>query len=128
MQTKPRERITQYSEAFKRKVVEEIERGELNGREAARTYGIPYGGTIPSWVRKYGSRKHKTKIVRVMMKSEQDEINELKKALADERIRSLVYSHQLESYEKYVPDLKKRLDTKQLKEFEEREQKIKQYR
>lgn len=128
MRTKQRERITQYSEAFKRKVVEEIERGELNSREAARTYGIPYGGTIPKWLRKYGSRKYETKIVRVMMKSERDEINELKKALAEERIRSLVFSRQLQSYEKYVPDLKKRLDTKQLKEFEEREQKIKQYR
>jgi transposase-like protein len=128
MKMKHRERITQYSEAFKRKVVEEIERGELNSREAARTYGISSGSTISNWLRKYGSRKYETKIVRVMMKSERDEINELKKALADERIRSLVFSRQLESYEKYVPDLKKRLDTKQLKEFEEREQKIKQYR
>lgn len=128
MKMKHRERITQYSEAFKRKIVAEIERGDLNSREAARTYGIPYGGTIPNWLRKYGSKKYETKIVRVIMKSEQDEINELKKALADERIRSLVFSRQLESYEKYVPDLKKRLDTKQLKEFEEREQKIKQYR
>jgi len=128
MKMKPRERITQYSEAFKRKIVAEIERGDLNSREAARTYGIPYGGTIPNWLRKYGSKKYETKIVRVMMKSEQNEINELKKALAEERIRSLVFSRQLESYEKYVPDLKKRLDTKQLKEFEEREQRIKQYR
>lgn len=128
MKMRQRQRITQYSEAFKRKVVEEIERGELSSREAARTYGIPYGGTIASWLRKYGSKKYETKIVRVMMKSERDEINELKKALADERIRSLVFSRQLESYEKYVPDLKKRLDTKQLKEFEEREQKIKRFR
>lgn len=128
MKMKPRERITQYSEAFKRKIVAEIERGDLNSREAARTYGIPYGGTIPNWLRKYGSKKYETKIVRVMMKSEQNEINELKKALAEERIRSLVFSRQLESYEKYVPDLKKRLDTKRLKEFEEREQRIKQYR
>ena len=97
MKMKHREQRTQYSGAFKRKVVEEIERGELNSREAARTYGIPYGGTIPIWLRKYGSRRYETKIVRVMMKSERDEINELKKALADERIRSLVFSRQLES-------------------------------
>jgi len=128
MKMKVRTQTTQYSEAFKRKVVEEIERGELNTREAARVYGIPYGGIIPRWLRKYGTKSYQTKIVRVMMKSERDEINELKKALADERIRSLVFSRQLESYEKYVPDLKKRLDTKQLKEFEEREQKIKQFR
>jgi|GEM_PF-6263316 len=63
MKMKHRERITQYSEAFKRKVVEEIERGELTSREAARTYGVPYGGIIPSWLRKYGSRKYETKIV-----------------------------------------------------------------
>jgi transposase-like protein len=128
MKMKQRTQTTQYSEAFKRKVVEEIERGELNTREAARVYGISYGGTIPNWLRKYGKRNYQTKIVRVMMKSERDEINELKKALAEERIRSLVFSRQLESYEKYVPDLKKRLDTKQLKEFEDREQKIKQFR
>lgn len=67
MKMNHRERITQYSEAFKRKVVEEIERGELNSRGAARTYGIPYGGTIPNWLRKYGSKKYETKIVRVMM-------------------------------------------------------------
>ena len=128
MKMKQRTQTTQYSEAFKRKVVEEIERGELNTREAARVYGISYGGTIPNWLRKYGKRSYQTKIVRVMMKSERDEINELKKALAEERIRSLVFSRQLESYEKYVQDLKKRLDTKQLKEFEDREQKIKHCR
>lgn len=128
MKMKPRELITRYSEAFKRKVVEEVESGSINTREASRIYGIPSGSTVPNWLRRYGKRKYHTKIVSVMMKSEREELDELKKALADERIRSLVYSKQLESYEKYVPDLKKRLDTKQLKEFEAREQKIKQFR
>lgn len=128
MKMKPRTRVTQYSEAFKRKVVEEIEGGSINTREASRIYGIPSGSTIPNWLRRYGKNKYETKIVRVMMKSERDEIDELKRALADERLRSLVFSKQLESYQKYVPDLKKRLNTKQLQEFEVREQKIKEYR
>lgn len=120
--------IRRYSEAFKRKVVKEIESGNLTGREASRQYGIPYGGTIGQWLKKYGSREYKTEIVRVMMKSEKELIEELKAALADERIRSRVLGKQLESYQKYVPDLKKRLDTKQLKQFEENEEKIKQFR
>ena len=128
MKMKRREKVYRYSEAFKRKVVEEIERGGINIREAARMYGIPYGSSIRYWLKKYGHKEYHSEIVRVVMKSEKDRLDELKQALAEERIRSLVYSKQLESYEKYAPDLKKRLDTKRLKAFEEREQRIKQFR
>ncbi len=62
------------------------------------------------------------------MKSEREEVEELKAALADERLRSRVYAAQLESYEQYVPDLKKRLDTKELKKFEENQKKIERFR
>ena len=65
---------------------------------------------------------------RVMMKSEAERIRELEEALADERLARRVLAAQLESYAHYVPDLKKRLSTKELKKFEENQKKIEQLR
>ena len=120
--------IRRYSIALKRKVVEEVERGELTIREAIRMYDIVSARTVNRWVWQYGKKKYQTQVVRVTVKSEYEKIEELKAALADERLRSRLYAKQLEAYEKYAPELKKRLGTKQLKEFEENQQKIKQYR
>jgi transposase-like protein len=120
--------ITRYSEALKAKVAEEVGNGQLTPREAAKHYGVKNVRTVTGWVRQYGYRDYETKVVRIMMKSEQERIKELEEALADERLRARLYAAQLESYEGYVPDLKKKLSTKELKKFEENEKKIKQFR
>jgi transposase len=120
--------IKRYSEALKRKLVEEIEGGRLTVGEAMRHYGIEHRRTVNGWIWKYGQEKHETKIVRIMMKSEVERIRELEKALADERLVNMVKTEQLKIYEEWVPDIKKKLNTKQLKEFEAREEKIKSFR
>jgi transposase-like protein len=120
--------ITRYSAALKAKVAEEVGRGQLTAREASKHYGVKSKRTIEKWVYRYGYRDYETRVVRVMMKSEQDRIRELEEALADERLRSRLYAAQLESYEGYVPDLKKKLSMKELRKFEENERKIKQFR
>jgi len=77
-----------YSEAFKLKVVEEIEKGKLAISEASRLYEIKGGNTIYKWIRKYGKNHLISKAVRIEMKNEKDilkkkeeKIRELEKAL-----------------------------------------------
>ena len=118
--------VTRYSEALKRKIVEEVSLGVLTAREAKELYGISSTRTINRWIQVQG--KQSTKIVRVMMKSEKERIRELEQAVADLEIRDMVRAAQLESYQRHVPDLKKKLSTKELKEFEENEEKIKKFR
>jgi transposase-like protein len=74
-----------YSEAFKRQVVEEIERGRhgtIGG--ASRAYGIKGTMTVPGWVRKYGREDLLPKRVRIETLKERDELKEARK-----RIRQL---------------------------------------
>lgn len=118
--------IKRFSAALKRKAVEEVLTGGLTAREAAKLYGVNSARTVNSWI--FAQEGRQTKIVRIMMKSEADRIRELEEALADERLARRVLAAQLESYEHYVPDLKKRLDTKELKKFEENQEKIKRLR
>jgi transposase-like protein len=75
--------IIRYSEAFKLKVVEEIEKGHLTITEAMRLYDIKGGATIYNWVRKYGKNHLLKKIVRVEMKDEKNKIAELKRQIHD---------------------------------------------
>jgi len=113
-----------YSESFKIKIVEELESGSVTVPEIRRMYDITGGGTIREWLRKYGNGEQ-PQIVTVTMKSEQERIKELEKALADERLGTMLLSAQLKSYQRHVPNLKKKLSSKELKKFEENEQKIK---
>jgi len=74
-----------YSEAFKRQVVAEIERGKLGSiSEANRVYGIRGAATVPQWVRKYGSEELMPKKVKIETLKERDELKEARK-----RIRQL---------------------------------------
>lgn len=120
--------IMRHSESLKVKIAEEVGTGKLSTKEAMNHYGIKHRRTVDTWVRKYGYRNYETEIVRVSMKSEQERIRELEKALADERLRNIVYAGQLESYEELVPDFKKKLNSKELEEFEKNEKKIKSFR
>ena len=68
-----------YSEAFKHKVVSEIESGQLSLSEAKRVYDIPGGGTIQNWIDKLGKSQLLNKVVRIEMKDEKDRIKELER-------------------------------------------------
>lgn len=85
-----------YSEAFKRQVVEQIERGKYQTIEhARRAYGIRGAETIGSWVRKYGPEELQIKRIRIETMKDTDElkaarkrIRELEAALSDAHIDS----------------------------------------
>jgi len=91
-----RRTILQYSEAFKRQVVKELQRGKFTSISAAnRAYGIRGGSTISHWIRKYGNDGILPKKVKVETLKERDELKEARKrirqleaALADAHIDS----------------------------------------
>ena len=73
-----------YSEAFKRQVVGEIERGRHATIGAAqRAYGIKGSVTIPGWVRKYGREDLLPKVVRIETLKERDELKEARKRIRE---------------------------------------------
>ena len=73
-----------YSEAFKRQVVDELERGKHSSMwEARRAYGIGGSMTVLGWVRKYGHRDLFPKVVRVQSLKERDELAEARKRIRE---------------------------------------------
>lgn len=113
-----------YSLAFKKKVVSEIESGKLNASEARKVYGIGGGMTIERWIRKLGKNELLSRIVRVEMKNEADELKKLKKeldkvkiALADERLKVLAYESLIEAADDHFgTDIKKNFGSKPVKD------------
>ncbi len=87
-----------YSEAFKRQVVEQIERGKYGSAEQARrAYGIRGAMTVWKWIQAYGRAELQAKRIRIETMEEIDEmkaarkrIRELEAALADAHMDSLL--------------------------------------
>lgn len=96
-----------FSEELKIRVVAEIEGGQLSLREAARDVQAPVT-VVHKWLEEYGRFKPKRDIVEVVMKSEQEKIAALEKALADAHLRLRVYDELITQANKlYKTDLKK---------------------
>lgn len=73
-----------YSEAFKRQVVGELERGKFGSLEAARrAYGIGGATTVTKWVRLYGHEELLPKRVRIETLKERDELKEARKRIRE---------------------------------------------
>ena len=80
-----------YSEAFKLKVVRELEEGRFGSlNEASQAFGVKGAMTVGKWARRYGKDHLLGKVVCVMKADEQEEVQtlrkqvrELKAALAD---------------------------------------------
>lgn len=73
-----------YSEAFKRQVVGELEKGKYaTVSTASRAYGIKGTETVPAWVRKYGREDLLPKIVRIETLKERDELKEARKRIRE---------------------------------------------
>ncbi len=108
--------IKRYSIAFQKKVVSEIESGELSIGDARRLYDITGNMTIQNWISKLGKTHLLNKVVRIEMKGEKDRVKELEKkvrqlesALADEHIKNIVLESLVDiAREKYGIDLKKK--------------------
>jgi len=74
-----------YSEAFKRQVVDEVERGKHGSlNKVARVYGIGCMATVSRWTRQCGREDLLPKNVRIETMTEIDELKEARK-----RIRTL---------------------------------------
>ena len=104
-----------YSEAFKRAIVMELEKGQTTVRELRKRYGIKGGVTIAGWVRRYGSKPMKkpapTKNAPRLSDSQARlarENRELKAALAQVTMEKvLLESLIVEAEERLEVDLKK---------------------
>jgi len=104
-----------YSEAFKLKVVGEIEKGKLTISEASKLYEINGGTTIYKWIRKYGRNHLISKTVRIEMKDEKDiikskeeRIRELEKALASVTVQNICQKCYIDSLESNLTEEEKK--------------------
>jgi len=96
-----------YSAELKQRLVAEIEAGHLSLREAARDAQTTVT-MIQKWLEEYGRFKPKRDVVEVVMKSEQDKIAALEKALADAHLKLVVYDELIrQANKRYKTDLKK---------------------
>jgi transposase-like protein len=118
-------KVVRYSEAFKLKVVSELESGKLSSMaEARRKYGIGGGSTVANWLKKYGKNHLLGKVVKVETvedreekKELKDQIADLKAALADAKVKEVLSESYLRiACEKFgvtdVEEFKKKLDVK----------------
>ena len=95
------------SEELKRRIVMEIESGELGQCEASRLYGISRT-SLHKWLKKYGKMPRHRQVVEIVMKDEKEKIAELQAALADEHLKTRLYEKMLElASAEYKTDLKK---------------------
>jgi transposase-like protein len=111
--------VIRYSPAFKRKIVEEIERGKYTVGEIRRIYDIRGGETINRWLKKFGRNHLLTKVIRVEMKDETDKLKELERqkrelesALAQAHLKILSLETMIDiAEERFDIKIKKKSDT-----------------
>lgn len=113
------------SEDLKRKIVEEIESGNIGQCEASRLYGIQRGAIL-KWLKRYGKFAHTRKIVEVVMKDEKEKIEQLQQALADAQLKIRLYDRMLDmASEEYKTDIKKNFYTEASNLLRLKERKLK---
>lgn len=105
--------VPKYSEAFKREVVREYEKGLLNKEQLQRKYGIGGNSRVLSWCRKYGklAYPHHESTGRPMKDPQKQRIKELERKLrqAEEKIRV---------YDKLIEVTNRELDADIIKKIE----------
>jgi len=87
-----------YSEAFKRSVVAEYERGLINKDQIQAKYGIKGNSRVLEWCRRYG-KLHYPKAValgRPMKDQQKQRIKDLEKELADAKLKLVAYEKLIE--------------------------------
>jgi transposase len=76
--------VVRYSEAFKRQVVDELERGKFETIGAAsRAYRIRGSRTIHGWLRRYGTMDLYPKVMRIETMKERNELKEAKNRIRE---------------------------------------------
>jgi transposase len=92
-----------YSDAFKRMVVQEYEKGILNKDELQRKYGIGGNSRILTWCRKFGKLHYPQKgqnIGRPMKDPQKQRIKELENQLQEEKLKVAAYEKLIEIAER----------------------------
>lgn len=92
-----------YSQAFKKAVVAEYERGILNKDQLQLKYGIGGNSVILNWCRKYGKLVYPQKggtIGRPMKDPQKQRIKDLEKQLADMKLKLGAYEKLIEITER----------------------------
>ena len=86
-----------YSEAFKRRVVQEFEKGMLNKDQVMVKYGIKGKSRVLEWCRKYGKLAYRTPAQNGRpLKDPQKRIKELEKKLKEAELKIKVYDKLIE--------------------------------
>jgi transposase-like protein len=95
-----------YSQAFKQKVLKEIENGKYSISQARMVYDIRGKMTIQKWIKKIGKNELLGKRVRIEMRTELDKIKqlqeekkELEKAVSKLTLKNLALETQIEILE-----------------------------
>ena len=107
-----------YSEAFKRQVVSEFERGLFTKAELRRRYNIQGNSCLPRWLKKYGNFTYEDKLTigRPMKDPQQQRIKELEAQLAKKEEELKVFKRFIEIAERELKiDIVKKSGSKQLK-------------
>jgi transposase-like protein len=110
-------KIRRYSEAFKKQVVREYESG-ASAYQLRQKYGIKGGGTIASWIKKYGLYGSRSELMVIQKPEEQKRVKELEKqvqrlekALAQTTLDKLMYEAMVKiAEEEYGLELKKNIE------------------
>ena len=92
-----------YSDAFKKMVVQEYEKGIMNKDELQRKYGIGGNSRILTWCRKFGKLHYPKKGTitgRPMKDPQKQRIKELEKQLAEEKLKVIAYEKLIEIAER----------------------------
>lgn len=113
-----------YSLSFKLQIVSEVEKGELNYRQANRKYGIQGNTTVAIWMRKYASFEWKQFPTVSTKKTPEQRIKELEELLAREKENVLVLNTVIDVADemldanirkKHLPELLKKQKSKSKK-------------
>jgi transposase len=107
--------VMRYSEAFKLKVIRDIEAGRMNLLQARNRYQIGSCSAIRAWLMKYGKNHLLTKVVRVETTDERDRLKQLEKekqrlesALAQAHMKVMALEELIaQAEDEYKIDIKK---------------------
>lgn len=103
--------VHQVSPELKQRLVDDIEAGHLSLREAASDARVSVT-MVRRWLEEFGRFKPKRDVVEVVMRSEQDTIAALEKALADAHLKLRVYEELItQANKRYKTDIKKNFGT-----------------
>ena len=92
-----------YSDAFKKMVVREFEKGVLNKDELQKKYDIGGNSRVLEWCRKFGKLHYPQKGTttgRPMKDPQKQRIKELEKQLAEEKLKVIAYEKLIEIAER----------------------------